>query len=210
MAQARLLDIAVREFGAKGLDGASTRGIAAAAGTAMSSITYHYGGKDGLYLAAADHIAQLMADAMAPALAAEDGVGEHDRDGARAAVHRLMQHFIDKMSDADTEDWSLFIMREQLAPTAGFDRVWAGIMMGQGLRRLADLICVATGASAAGARVATVTLLGQALVVRSSRASVLRLCDIPALDSATLTHLKARIDANIDAILDRMIAEELP
>ena len=82
--------------------------------------------------------------------------------------------------------------------------------MGQGLRRLADLICVATGASAAGARVATVTLLGQALVVRSSRASVLRLCDIPALDSATLTHLKARIDANIDAILDRMIAEELP
>ncbi len=209
MAQARLLDIAVREFGAKGLDGASTRGIAAAAGTAMSSITYHYGGKDGLYLAAADHIAQLMADAMAPALAAEEGVSEDDRAGARAAVHRLMQHFIDKMSDADTEDWSLFILREQLAPSEAFERVWAG-MMGQVLRRLADLICIATGAHGSAARVATVTLLGQALVVRSSRASVLRLCDIPALDSATLNHLKARIDANIDAILDRMIAEEQP
>lgn len=54
MVQQRLLEIAIREFAAKGLDGASTRGIAAAAGTAMSSITYHYGGKEGLYLAAAD------------------------------------------------------------------------------------------------------------------------------------------------------------
>lgn len=209
MAQARLLDIAVREFGAKGLDGASTRGIAAAAKTAMSSITYHYGGKEGLYLAAADHIAQLMGAAMAPVLAAEEGVGEDDRDGARAAIHRLVQHLADKMAADDTEDWSLFIMREQLAPGEAFERIWAGIM-GQVLRRLADLICVVTGASASGARVATVTLMGQALVVRSSRASVLRLCDIPALDRATLNHVKARIDANIDAILDRMIAEELP
>ena len=60
MAHDRLLEVAVREFGQKGLEGASTRGIAAAAGTAMSSITYHYGGKEGLYLAAADYIAQQM------------------------------------------------------------------------------------------------------------------------------------------------------
>ena len=52
-----ILIFAVREFGSKGLDGASTRGIAEAAGTAMSSITYHFGGKEGLYLAAAEHIA---------------------------------------------------------------------------------------------------------------------------------------------------------
>ena len=60
MLQSRLLDIAISEFGTKGREGASTRGIAAAAGTAMSSITYHYGGKEGLYLAAADRIAERM------------------------------------------------------------------------------------------------------------------------------------------------------
>ena len=55
MLQHRLLEIAIAEFAAQGLEGASTRGIATAAGTAMSSITYHYGGKEGLYLAAADY-----------------------------------------------------------------------------------------------------------------------------------------------------------
>jgi len=60
MVQNRLLETAIREFGAKGRDGASTRDIATAAGTAMSSITYHFGGKDGLYLAAADHLAEGM------------------------------------------------------------------------------------------------------------------------------------------------------
>src|SRR3546814_4551512 len=66
MIQNRLLETAVREFGRKGLDGASTRGLAKAAGTAMSSITYHYGRKEGLYLAAADYIVSQMDDGAHP------------------------------------------------------------------------------------------------------------------------------------------------
>src|SRR5215472_19361062 len=78
----RLLDTAVDHFGRRGIDGASTRAIAAAAGTAMPSITYHYGSKQGLYLAAARHIADQIGKRMAPALAASEtrkGRGEgHD------------------------------------------------------------------------------------------------------------------------------------
>lgn len=207
MTQGRLLDIAIREFGAKGLEGASTRGIAAAAGTAMSSITYHYGGKDGLYHAAADHIAARMGDEIAPALAAEAGVGTDDPVAARAALHRLMDRLVDKMVSEDTADWSLFILREQLSPTAAFDRIWGG-MMGQVMHRLADLICVATGAKAREARLATITLMGQALSVRACRAALLRLIAVDDLSPATLDALKSRIHANIDAILDRMVAEE--
>ena len=207
MTQARLLDIAIREFGLHGLSGASTRKIAGAAATAMSSITYHYGGKDGLYLAAADRIAVRMAEELAPALAAEDGVGANDRTAARAAVHSLLSSFFDLMASEETEDWSLFIMREQLTPGAAFERIWAG-MMGQMLARMADLIRTATGASAAASRIVTLTLLGQALGVRASRAAMLRLCEIETLDLHTLTRMKARLVANTDAILDRMIAEE--
>ena len=72
MVQHRLLDIAIAEFAAKGLEGASTRGISAAAETAMSSITYHYGGKEGLYLAAADYIAAQIGDHMGPHVAAAE------------------------------------------------------------------------------------------------------------------------------------------
>ena len=55
-----LLDCAVDHFGRFGFEGAATRAIAADCGTAMSSITYHFGGKEGLHLAAADHIAAQM------------------------------------------------------------------------------------------------------------------------------------------------------
>lgn len=207
MSHARLLDIAVREFGAKGLEGASTRGIAAAAETAMSSITYHYGGKDGLYLAAADHIAGRMAVDMADALAAEAGVAEGDAAGARAALHRLIGRLGDKIAAAETADWSLFILREQLSPGAAFARIWAGVM-GQVTIRVAELVRIATLVDLPTARIATVTLLAQALAARSCRATLLRLCEVDDLDAATRAGLKARIAANIDAILDHMVAGE--
>ena len=60
MGRSDLLAVAVREFGAKGFDGASTRRIAAEAGTMMSSITYHFGSKKALYFAAAEHVAGEM------------------------------------------------------------------------------------------------------------------------------------------------------
>jgi len=63
-------------------DGGKFVEIAAAAGTAMSSITYHYGGKEGLYLAAADHISSRMAEGMSPALLVEVADGEFTLHGA--------------------------------------------------------------------------------------------------------------------------------
>lgn len=51
-----LITVAIEKFGQKGFEGVGTREIAAAAGTAMSSIRYHFGGKEGLYEAAANHI----------------------------------------------------------------------------------------------------------------------------------------------------------
>ena len=60
MVSTTLLDTAIDQFGRYGFDGASTREIARASGTAMSSITYHFGGKQGLYLAAAEHIAAAI------------------------------------------------------------------------------------------------------------------------------------------------------
>ncbi len=66
----RLIEAAIEQFGQHGFDGASTRDIAAASGTAMSSITYHFGGKDGLYLACADYIAEQIGAVHAVGMAA--------------------------------------------------------------------------------------------------------------------------------------------
>ncbi|MES1974746.1 MAG: CerR family C-terminal domain-containing protein [Pseudomonadota bacterium] len=205
MVQRRLLDIAIREFGLKGIEGASTRAIAAAAGTAMSSITYHYGGKEGLYLAAADHIAVQMGQQMAHAV----GIGAlpETPGEARGIIHRILATFAAKMAGDATKDWSLFIVREQMNPTEAFERIYGG-PMGQMMERLVELVGIATGRrDADAARVATITLFGQVIVIRASRASCLKLLQRASIDAEALSALQARIAANTDAILDRLIAE---
>jgi AcrR family transcriptional regulator len=204
MAHDRLLEVAVREFGQKGLEGASTRGIAAAAGTAMSSITYHYGGKEGLYLAAADYIAQQM-----------EGVAERfDAGGlpgtpeaARTTIQTVLGRMIDKLASKQTMPWSMFIMREQMNPTEAFDRIYAG-PMGQLMTLLVELVCVATGRKEASvARVAVITLFGQVLAMRAARATCAKLFERPADSPELIAEVRARVAANTDAILDRLIAE---
>ena len=203
MAQDRLLETAIREFGTHGLEGVSTRQIAKAANTAMSTITYHYGGKEQLYLAAAERIAEVMAEEFAPVLDAEDGVDTGDRAAARAAIQRIVGRFVEKMANSRLSDLSMFIVREQMSPTAAFDALYAG-MMGRMVRRLRELVCIATEAGEEEATHATLTLIGQAMVMRSSRATVLRLFDVIAIDADRLAGFRAQVAFNIDAILDRM------
>jgi AcrR family transcriptional regulator len=201
--QGKLLDIAVREFSSKGLDGASTRGIAAAAETAMSSITYHYGGKDGLYLAAAEHIAADMAAEMAAVL---DEPAPGDREAARAAIHRLLARLADKMLDADETDTSLFIMREQMRPTAAFDRLYAG-PMGQLAERLVGYVLAATGARDRDARIAAMMLFGQVLVWRASRALAERVVGDAGDASAAI---RERLVAQTNCILQSLSDQQEP
>ncbi len=201
MVQSRLLDIAVREFGSKGAEGVSTREIAAAAGTAMSSITYHYGGKDGLYLAAARHVADGMAETLAPAMACEPV--PDDPAHARECVHRLLRYFVDVMAEDDDPDAALFIMREQMHPTAAFACFYDGAM-GRMATRLVALVSLATGAAKGTAEVNAMLLFGQVIVWRATRALAARLLDPPP--TARLDLIRDEIARNTDAILDRLSA----
>ncbi|GGA38861.1 TetR family transcriptional regulator [Sphingomonas psychrolutea] len=207
MLQHRLLEIAIAEFAAKGLEGASTRGIAAAAGTAMSSITYHYGGKEGLYLAAADYIALQLGEEMAPAFPENALLEALTPDDARSRIHAIVRQFIEAMSGEKSTAASLFIMREQMAPTEAFERIYGGLM-GKMLETLCELVCTATGRDDRDtARIVVITLIGQVIVLRASRATVLKLLKRATIDAAATATLAARIAANTDAILDRLIAE---
>src|SRR3546814_20518988 len=65
-----LLRCALDLFGRHGFDGTSTRAIAAAAGKPMSAITYHFGGKDELNVAASRHLSARIAEPVRPTMAA--------------------------------------------------------------------------------------------------------------------------------------------
>ena len=60
-----LLDAALSEFAAHGFEGASTRSIAAVAGTHQPQINYHFESKDELWRAAVDHLFAQLDDAVA-------------------------------------------------------------------------------------------------------------------------------------------------
>ncbi|OYY91520.1 MAG: hypothetical protein B7Y45_02890 [Sphingomonas sp. 28-66-16] len=191
-----LLESAIDHFGRDGFDAASTRAIATAANVAMSTITYRHGGKEGLYLAAAGYIADQIGVQIRPVLDLQfDDPVEH--------VVALVGGMANLMLRDEAESWSRFIMREQMQPTAAFDLLWQNAMQHVVMlieRRFAE----ATGeGDPRAARIAAMTLIGQALVFRAARAGVLRALDRPIIDEADMAMIHARIETNVRAILHR-------
>jgi TetR/AcrR family transcriptional regulator, regulator of cefoperazone and chloramphenicol sensitivity len=200
----RLLDTAIDQFGRKGTDGASTRAIATAASTTMSSITYHYGGKKGLYLAAARHIADQMGERITPVLAASERGSSEDEspDAALVALLSIIDRFVEVMVHPESAAWARFIVREQMEPTEAFDVLYGGVM-GRLVDHLSALI-VRIGEGRydhAEARLKTVAIVGQALVFRVARATLLRATGWTDVDTGGAAAIRRIIRAHTSAIL---------
>ena len=62
-----IIEAGLRGFGERGFAATTTREIAGLAGTNIASISYHFGGKEGLRDACAAHIVEVMREATAGA-----------------------------------------------------------------------------------------------------------------------------------------------
>ena len=173
-AAARLLEAAIEQFGRYGLDGASTRAIAAAAATPMSQITYHFGGKEGLYVAAARHIAREFAARIGGTTSAWHRPKETAADPA-AEIVALLDRYTQVLLSPESASWAPFIMREQMNPTQAFEILYSDAM-GRLIDRAAAWIAdVSHGrCNRIEARVRIIAIIGQALVFRLGRSTVLR------------------------------------
>ena len=65
----RIIDVALRLFGERGYEGASTRDIAAAAGVNAPALQYYFDNKEGVYRACAEYIAQSWTAQFEPVMA---------------------------------------------------------------------------------------------------------------------------------------------
>ena len=198
----RLLDVAIEQFGRQGLEGASTRVIAAAARTAMSSITYHYGGKEGLYLAAARRISELITARMGARLAQAAEPDALSPQQAVAQVTAFADGFLSMMLDPESAPWARFIVREQMEPTPAFEVLW-----GQFMQAVSDYLVKLVLRAGDGrwklaeARVRAVALIGQVLVFRVSRATALRVNGWEAIGAPEAAEIRRVLHAHIRAIL---------
>ena len=124
--RAQLIEAALEVFGRLGYEGASTREIAKAANANLAAIVYHFGGKEALHIAVAEHVVASILAKIGPTLAsATDPAATATPAAARATLHRLIETMIDTLlGSAEAERWARFIVREQLQPTAAFDVIY--------------------------------------------------------------------------------------
>ena len=179
----RLLVAAIDEFGEKGLDGGSTRSIAAAAGTTMSSITYHYGGKEGMYVAAARHIAERCEQVLGESLNGRPNAAELTSEETLDEVDRLLTALLRLVLSDEGASWTGFISREQLNPTKAFDVLYDMI-----LKRVADRLIDLIANLGRGqwtnidVRMKAVTVLGQIRMFRTAPWTVQRITGLNPAD----------------------------
>lgn len=208
----RLLDVAIDQFGRFGFEAASTRAIATAAETAMSSITYHYGGKEGLYLAAAQRIATQVGERMQAAIKASQAVAVETPgpDGAIPAILVVIDGFVMLMTSPQSAPWARFVVREQMAPSPAFDILYSEMMEG-----IADHVSGLIRVTAAGriddadARVKALAIFGQVLVFRVARATVLRVMGWDDVTPAEAEEIQRTVRAHTLAILESIRGDRI-
>lgn len=174
-----LIRAGLKLFGANGFDGTSTREIAATAKANIASIAYHFGGKEGLRAACADHIVTTIETMAARALGPlEEGQGP-DRlspEAAHAAFSAALERMVSfVVARPEAGEIVQFILRELAHPTSALDRIYSGVFEPTH-RRLCALWEAATGepAESERTRIAVFTMIGQVVYFRIGRVAVMR------------------------------------
>jgi TetR/AcrR family transcriptional regulator, regulator of cefoperazone and chloramphenicol sensitivity len=190
----KLINIAIDRFGKRGFDAVGTREIADAAETAMSSITYHFGSKQGLYDAAAEHIAQSISAIMVTARADQTHIPKTPEQALDTCLN-FLRRAGEMMLRQESAPWALFIIREQQAPTAALKYIFE-----TALRPGIDPFLVAVAMlrpdlDERAAKATAMFLFGQAMFLRTARGSICLMMETDTIDAELQ---KLLIDQMID------------
>jgi AcrR family transcriptional regulator len=170
-----LIRAALRLFGARGFDGASTREIAAAANANIGSIAYHFGGKEGLRSACAGFIVETIQSIAGQALTAQTG-GPAGPAAAIAQLEMALERMVGfVVASPQAGEIVQFVLRELAHPTAALDAIYSGVFEPTH-RRLCAIWAEATGDDPESERTKLMvfTLIGQVIYFRIGRVAVLR------------------------------------
>jgi AcrR family transcriptional regulator len=128
----RLIEAGLDLFGKYSFDGASTRMLAERAKVNLGAIQYYFGGKQGLYLAVADHIVEQIAGLLGPRLAKVQEALNKEALSKEKSFHllcELLEFFITRfLGHPQTDKWLTIIIREQLCPSEAFGVFFEGFM----------------------------------------------------------------------------------
>lgn len=117
----RIVEAALDIFGAIGFEEASTRQIAGRAGVNLAALHYYFSGKQGLYRACAEHIAEYGEGIVGPFVSRIESELKDPRTSRgqlRALLHQTLDAFADRLvSPQEPPSWVAFVLREQMNPS---------------------------------------------------------------------------------------------
>src|SRR5688572_31125939 len=127
-AQARqaLIRAAVEVFGESGLEAATTREIAQRAQHNIAAIAYYFGGKEGLYLAVAQHIVEVIMARIGPAMDEAEAFLKEKRSGEKALAYLIRLLELSIATNQSMMPLTGIIVREQTHPTKAFSILYHG------------------------------------------------------------------------------------
>lgn len=199
--RAALVGAALALFGAQGYEATSTREIAAAAGANIASIAYHFGGKEGLRVACAEHVAERLMTVAGRAILASDASGDPAR--ALAMIEMAATGFVHFMlGQPQARDIAAFVVRELARPGIVFEKIYAGAFEPVH-RKLCELLGLATGRDPESeeTRLGAFTLAGQIIYFRIGYFIVMRRMGWDEVGPKEIEAVRQTVIANIRAFV---------
>jgi TetR/AcrR family transcriptional regulator, regulator of cefoperazone and chloramphenicol sensitivity len=209
--RARIVAAALKMFGERGFDGASTRDIAADAGVNAPALQYYFDTKEGVYLACVEHIGKRVWEYLSEVTAdAERALAANADDAELISAFCAIQeqHAEFMFTSKETKNWGLFMARLQSGegPQAGFEFIYKNVSY-----RLSNVMSTIVGrllgrpADDEETVVRTTTLSGQLHVFHMARRSVLAKLNWDRIDEPRLALLKGIIREHTSVLLRAMV-----
>jgi AcrR family transcriptional regulator len=210
----RLIEAAIEIFGVNGFDGTSTRMLAERAQANLGAIPYYFGGKAGLYRAAAQHIADgLSAKMIATVTEVESAL--KDRNLAHPELFELLDRLMVRtfaaivLGSKEADSWCYFIVREQMQPREGFEILYRSVMS-----RIQKL-CVTLVARILDlpeddprSSIRAMTIMGEIMIFRTARAATLKRLGWSRFTADRLAEVQSVLSENFRHQLGSLAGEQ--
>ena len=206
-----LIEVGILMFGRRGFHPTSTRALAEAAGVNQALIGFHFGGKEGLYLAVCHHIAeQLYPRLIPPDVNIERLEAIKDPSEADAAcleaICRMTDCMLDVMSDPKLKPWLCIVMQEQLEPGSAFDYVYDRLV-GPHFDMFAKLIShLRPDHSETENKLVAAMVIGQVLAFHPARSAILKNMNWASFGEEEIAMIKAASRRNIVLLMQHSAA----
>ena len=209
--RARIVSAALRMFGERGFDGASTRDIATSAGVNAPALQYYFDNKEGVYLACAEHIVKRVWECMSEVITRAESAIEDE-----APDERLIETYCDiqenlarfLFTSPEAGDWRLFIARMQAGegPQAAFQVIYQRIN-GRMSKVLSAIVSRMLGRPPEDEEtlVRTMILSGQLHVFHVARRSLLTKLNWDTVDERRLSLLTHVVREHTSVLLQSMM-----